>query len=248
MFQDYPPITHLNQQYGGREVARRQPGFPAQSIPSRKDISVKRNPSFILCFPCPLAMQDYEQEIISRIRANKRQGKLGWYFCHWPNIHVDTKPALFTHPLSTRDCSLANTLHFPKAQNLRGNNVHTLPKSISLISESIVWEQSIKGWDYSFIIVWASSKYFQIPSVYRRANPGPMCMHPQQTFLESPLGDYKELEPYLTHGYIPKLNHRCGLGQQSIQMLMDKLPTATHGASLAQQGQRKMEGISPKIR
>lgn len=60
--------------------------------------------SFMLCFLCSLATEGFEQKITSRIRANKWPGKLVWYYCHWPKLHVDTKPGLLTHPLSSRDC------------------------------------------------------------------------------------------------------------------------------------------------
>lgn len=41
----------------------------------------------------------------------------------------------------------------------------------------------------------------------------------------------------------PRIQPQVWLRQQSIQMFMYKLPTATHGASPAQQGQWKLEGI-----
>lgn len=85
LFQDCPPVIHLNQTVWGREVAGRQLSFPTQrSFSLRRDITVKHNVrhSSRLCFPCPLALEGFEQEIISRKRANNGPDKLMGCHCH----------------------------------------------------------------------------------------------------------------------------------------------------------------------
>lgn len=145
----------------------------------RRGISVKHDSRHtFMFFPFPLSLKGFEQEIVSRIRSNKEQGQLVWYDPCWPNIHVGPKPALLTHPLSTRDCLGQHPSVFQKLKIWGKKNVPTLPKSISLLSDSIVWEQSVKGWDSSFIIAWCGQLYSRASS---KIFPKTFCLSKELT-------------------------------------------------------------------